>query len=50
MRKKEGHKEQDIINAAIKVFGQKGYSGAKMHHIAEVAGIGSRKYDLVNVG
>ena len=40
MRKKEGHKEQDIIGAAIKVFGKKGFDGAKMHHIADTAGVG----------
>jgi TetR/AcrR family transcriptional regulator, fatty acid metabolism regulator protein len=39
MRTKEGDKERDIINASITVFGDEGYNGAKMHHIAEHAGV-----------
>jgi TetR/AcrR family fatty acid metabolism transcriptional regulator len=40
MRIKEGNKEQDIIDASIAVFSEEGYNEAKMHHIAERAGIG----------
>ncbi len=39
MRKKEGNKEKDILDAAIKVFAEKGYHNSKVHKIAEVAGI-----------
>ncbi|HEX3074017.1 MAG TPA: TetR/AcrR family transcriptional regulator [Ignavibacteriales bacterium] len=39
MRKKEGNKERDIVEAAIKVFAEKGYHNSKVHKIAEVAGI-----------
>jgi TetR/AcrR family fatty acid metabolism transcriptional regulator len=41
LRTREGNKEQDIINAAMAVFGEKGFNDAKMHHIAEKAGIGT---------
>jgi TetR/AcrR family transcriptional regulator, fatty acid metabolism regulator protein len=37
MRKREGHKEQDILNAAVKVFAQHGYHRAKISSIAEHA-------------
>jgi TetR/AcrR family transcriptional regulator, fatty acid metabolism regulator protein len=40
MRTKAGNKEQDIIDASIAVFSEEGYNEAKMHHIAEKAGIG----------
>jgi TetR/AcrR family transcriptional regulator, fatty acid metabolism regulator protein len=40
MRTKEGDKERDIINASIAVFGEDGYDSAKMHQIADRAGIG----------
>ena len=40
MRIKEGNKEQDIIAAAIVVFGNEGYAKAKMHHIADGSGVG----------
>lgn len=40
MRTKQGDKERDIVSAAIVVFGTEGYSNAKMHHIADRAGIG----------
>ena len=39
MRTKEGNKERDILSAAIKVFAQQGYHGAKISKIAEVAGV-----------
>ncbi|MGE5402989.1 MAG: TetR/AcrR family transcriptional regulator [Ignavibacteriales bacterium] len=39
MRVKEGNKETDIIIAAIKVFAESGYHNAKIHKIAEVAGV-----------
>lgn len=39
MRRKEGNKEKDIIEAAVKVFAEKGYHNSKVHKIAEVAGI-----------
>jgi AcrR family transcriptional regulator len=40
MRIKEGNKEQGIIDASIEVFSKEGYSEAKMHQIADKAGIG----------
>jgi len=39
MRVKEGNKEKDIIEAAIKVFAKDGFHQAKISKIAEVAGI-----------
>lgn len=39
MRKKEGDKQAAIIEAAIKVFAQLGFHGAKIYHIADNAGI-----------
>ena len=39
MRVKEGNKEKDILEAAIKVFAKEGYHGAKMAKIAEVASV-----------
>lgn len=39
MRKKEGDKESAIIEAAIKVFAKMGFHDAKIHHIADNAGI-----------
>ena len=39
MRIKEGNKERDILEAAIKVFGEFGYHRAKISKIAEVAGV-----------
>jgi len=41
MRKKEGHKERDIIKAAIKVFAKNGFHNAKVAEIAEVAKVGT---------
>lgn len=41
MRKKEGNKEQDILDASVRVFSGVGYSGAKLHMIADEAGIAS---------
>jgi len=41
MRKKEGNKERDILDASVSVFSCEGYSNAKMHTIAENAGIAS---------
>lgn len=41
MRKKEGNKEQDVLSAAIKVFAKVGYFNAKIHNIADEAGIAS---------
>jgi TetR/AcrR family fatty acid metabolism transcriptional regulator len=40
MRTKQGDKETDILKAAIEVFGKQGFAKAKMHHIADKAGIG----------
>lgn len=40
MRTREGDKEQDILTVSIEIFGKNGYSSAKMHQIAEKAGIG----------
>jgi len=39
MRIKEGNKEKDIIEAAIKVFAEKGYFKSKISKIADVAGV-----------
>lgn len=39
MRVKEGNKEKDILEAAIKVFAEVGYHKAKISKIAEVAGV-----------
>lgn len=39
MRVKEGNKDKDIIEAAIKVFAEVGYHKAKISKIAEVAGV-----------
>lgn len=39
MRVKEGNKEKDILEAAIKVFAEVGFHKAKMSKIAEVAGV-----------
>jgi TetR/AcrR family fatty acid metabolism transcriptional regulator len=39
MRIKEGTKEKDILEAAIKVFAQHSYHGAKMSKIAEIANV-----------
>jgi TetR/AcrR family transcriptional regulator, fatty acid metabolism regulator protein len=39
MRKKEGNKEQDILDASVRVFSRIGYSNTKMHRIADEAGI-----------
>lgn len=39
MRTREGNKEQAILDAAIHVFAEYGYHAAKIHKIAEVAGI-----------
>ena len=39
MRRREGDKEKDILQAAVKVFAEQGYYQAKIAKIAEVAGI-----------
>ncbi|MCU7494188.1 MAG: TetR/AcrR family transcriptional regulator [Ignavibacteria bacterium] len=39
MRLKEGNKGNDILLAAIKVFAESGYHNAKIHKIAELAGV-----------
>jgi TetR/AcrR family transcriptional regulator, fatty acid metabolism regulator protein len=39
MRVKEGNKEKDILNAAVKVFAEHGYQNSKMQKIAEIAGV-----------
>ncbi len=41
MRTKEGDKEQDILKAATRVFSRTGYFDAKIHSIADEAGIAS---------
>jgi TetR/AcrR family fatty acid metabolism transcriptional regulator len=41
MRKKEGNKELDIFGASVRVFSGVGYSEAKLHMIADEAGIAS---------
>lgn len=39
MRKKDENKERAIMEAAITVFAQHGYHDAKIHKIAEIAGV-----------
>lgn len=39
MRIKEGNKEQDIIEAAVKVFAEVGFHHAKISKVAETAGV-----------
>jgi TetR/AcrR family fatty acid metabolism transcriptional regulator len=39
MRKKEGNKEQAILDAAVKVFAQHGYHRSKISTIADQAGV-----------
>jgi TetR/AcrR family fatty acid metabolism transcriptional regulator len=39
MRIKEGNKEADILDAAVKVFAKNGFHNAKIYYIAESAGI-----------
>ncbi|MCX7875793.1 MAG: TetR/AcrR family transcriptional regulator [Melioribacteraceae bacterium] len=39
MRVKEGNKEKDILEAAIKLFAEVGYHKAKISKIAEMAGV-----------
>jgi TetR/AcrR family transcriptional regulator, fatty acid metabolism regulator protein len=39
MRKREGNKETDILEAAVKVFATEGYHKAKISSIAELAGV-----------
>jgi TetR/AcrR family fatty acid metabolism transcriptional regulator len=39
MRKREGNKEQAILEAAVKVFAQQGYHRAKISSIADQAGV-----------
>lgn len=39
MRTKEGNKEKDILEAAVKVFGEYGYHNSKIAKIAEVANV-----------
>jgi TetR/AcrR family transcriptional regulator, fatty acid metabolism regulator protein len=39
MRKKDEGKDKAILDAAIKVFAKDGYFNAKMHKIADIAGI-----------
>jgi|YelNatPaOPRAMG01_1025707.scaffolds.fasta_scaffold00125_55 TetR/AcrR family fatty acid metabolism transcriptional regulator len=39
MRVKEGNKEKDILDAAVKVFAKYGYHKTKVHNITESAGI-----------
>ncbi len=39
MRKREGNKEKAILEAAIKIFAQRGYHKAKISSIADQAGI-----------
>lgn len=46
MRTKEGNKEKDILEAAIKVFAKYGYNDAKISKIAEVAGVASGSFYL----
>lgn len=41
MRTKEGNKEQDILKASIRIFSRTGYFDAKIHKIADEAGIAS---------
>ena len=39
MRPKEGHKEEDILEAAIKVFAEEGFHDAKISKIAKRANV-----------
>jgi TetR/AcrR family fatty acid metabolism transcriptional regulator len=39
MRTKEGNKEKDILEAAVKVFASNGYHKAQISKIAEIAGV-----------
>ncbi|MFH0733816.1 MAG: TetR/AcrR family transcriptional regulator [bacterium] len=39
MRTKEGNKDKDILEAAIKVFAETGYHKSKISKIAEIAGV-----------
>ncbi len=39
MRTKQGNKEEAILTAAVKVFAESGYHAAKIHSIADEAGI-----------
>ena len=39
MRKREGNKEQAILDAAVKVFAQHGYHRAKISSVADQAGV-----------
>jgi TetR/AcrR family transcriptional regulator, fatty acid metabolism regulator protein len=39
MRKREGNKEQAILDAAVKVFAQNGYHRAKISSVADQAGV-----------
>src|SRR3974377_661380 len=39
MRTKEGNKESDILDAAVKVFAETGFHNSKMSKIAEVADV-----------
>ncbi|MCE1189660.1 MAG: TetR/AcrR family transcriptional regulator [Ignavibacteria bacterium] len=39
MRTKEGNKEQEILEAALRVFAEYGYPNAKVGKIAEIAGV-----------
>lgn len=39
MRTKEGNKEKDILDAAVKVFAEYGYHKAKISKVAEVANV-----------
>ena len=39
MRRKEGNKELAIFDAAIQVFAEDGYHSAKIHRIADIAGV-----------
>lgn len=39
MRLKEGNKEKDILEAAVKVFAEDGFHKAKISKVAEVAGV-----------
>jgi TetR/AcrR family fatty acid metabolism transcriptional regulator len=40
MRRKEGNKEQKILDAAIRIFARKGFNQTKISEIADEAGIG----------
>ena len=47
MRKREGTKEKDILDAAIKIFAQYGYHKAKIASIAEVAGVATEVFIFI---